>query len=174
MLKAWGLTWGGWLDNRRGEWWLLAQLVLIAAHLAPPWPQSTPLEGSGWLQARVLIGAIMLAVGLMLALQSFLDLGDSLSPLPAVRDEHRLIVSGAYQRCRHPLYQALLCCSVGVGLARGSWLHLALLIALGAVLGGKARFEERDLRRRYPDYADYAATTPAIVPRLPWLDWVSC
>ena len=83
-------------------------------------------------------------------------------------------MSGAYQRCRHPLYQALLCCSVGVGLARGSWLHLALLIALGAVLGGKARFEERDLRRRYPDYADYAATTPAIVPRLPWLDWVSC
>ena len=66
MLKAWGLTWGGWLDNRRGEWWLLAQLVLVAAHLAPPWPQPTPLESSGWLQARVLIGAIMLAVGLLL------------------------------------------------------------------------------------------------------------
>ena len=37
-LEGWGLSWGGWLDNRHGEWWLLAQLALIAAHLLPPWP----------------------------------------------------------------------------------------------------------------------------------------
>ena len=113
MLKAWGLTWGGWLDNRRGEWWLLAQLVLIAAHLAPPWPQPTPLESSGWQQARVLIGAIMLAVGLLLALQAFVDLRDSLSPLPAVRDE-LVILLGDYTRLlsrgrfRSPIHRVLL------------------------------------------------------------------
>ena len=26
------------MDNRRGEWWLLAQLLLITAHLLPFWP----------------------------------------------------------------------------------------------------------------------------------------
>ena len=36
--SGWGLSWGGWLDNRQGEWWLLAQIILIAAHLFPPWP----------------------------------------------------------------------------------------------------------------------------------------
>jgi hypothetical protein len=35
MFSGWGLSWAGWLDNRRGEWWLAAQLVLIAAHLFP-------------------------------------------------------------------------------------------------------------------------------------------
>ncbi|MFN4864824.1 MAG: hypothetical protein ACK5GZ_00665, partial [Cyanobium sp.] len=36
--RRWGLSWGGWLDNRRGEWWLLAQVALILAHALPPWP----------------------------------------------------------------------------------------------------------------------------------------
>ena len=27
MFSDWGFSWGGWLDNRRGEWWLLAQLL---------------------------------------------------------------------------------------------------------------------------------------------------
>jgi protein-S-isoprenylcysteine O-methyltransferase Ste14 len=56
-------------------------------------------------------------------------------------------------------------------LALGSLLHLALLLALVAVLGGKARREERALELAYPDYAAYRARTPAIIPRLPWLDW---
>ena len=38
MFSDWGFSWGGWLDNRRGEWWLLAQLLLITAHLLPVWP----------------------------------------------------------------------------------------------------------------------------------------
>ena len=49
--------------------------------------------------------------------------------------------------------------------------RFALLLALVAVLGGKARREERALELAYPDYAAYRARTPAIIPRLPWLDW---
>ena len=26
MFSGWGLSWAGWLDNRRGEWWLGGQL----------------------------------------------------------------------------------------------------------------------------------------------------
>jgi protein-S-isoprenylcysteine O-methyltransferase Ste14 len=81
------------------------------------------------------------------------------------------VTSGAYARCRHPLYQAILLCSLGVTLALGSLLHLALLLALCAVLGGKARREERQLLTMHRGYAIYRATTPAILPGLPWLDW---
>jgi protein-S-isoprenylcysteine O-methyltransferase Ste14 len=81
------------------------------------------------------------------------------------------VTSRAYARCRHPLYQAVLLCSLGVVLALGSLLHLALLLGLCAVLGGKARREERMLLRLHPDYASYRAATPAIIPGLPWLDW---
>ena len=52
-------------------------------------------------------------------------------------------------------------------------LHLALLLGLCAVLGGKARREERFLLQLHPGYRDYRRSTPAIVPGVPWLDWRS-
>jgi protein-S-isoprenylcysteine O-methyltransferase Ste14 len=82
-----------------------------------------------------------------------------------------LVTQGAYGRCRHPLYQAILLCSLGVTLALGSLLHLALLLGLCAVLGGKARREERQLVLVHPEYSVYRLRTPAIIPGLPWLDW---
>ena len=168
--ERWGLSWGGWLDNRHGEWWLLAQLLLIAAHLLPPWP-APGAWGYAWPLPLALTGAILLLLGLVLAAQAFWGLGSSLTPLPDPIPGAPLVTSGAYGRCRHPLYQAVLLCSLGVSLALGSLLHLALLLALVALLGGKARREERALELAHPDYATYRARTPAIIPRLPWLDW---
>ena len=169
-LEGWGLSWGGWLDNRRGEWWLLAQLALITAHLLPPWP-APGSWGYAWPLPLAALGAALFVVGLWLAAQAFWRLGPSLTPLPDPKPGAALITTGAYGRCRHPLYQAILICSLGVTLALGSLLHLALLLALCAVLGGKARREERQLLPLHPEYAAYRAATPAIVPGLPWLDW---
>jgi protein-S-isoprenylcysteine O-methyltransferase Ste14 len=168
--RRWGLSWGGWLDNRRGEWWLLAQLLLIAAHLLPAWP-APGSWGYAWPLPLALCGALLLLLGLGLALQAFLRLGSNLTPLPEPMADAALVTTGAYARCRHPLYQAVLLCSLGMALALGSLLHLALLLALVAVLGGKARREERALQRLHPDYATYRSHTPAIIPHCPWLDW---
>lgn len=168
--RRWGLSWGGWLDNRRGEWWLLAQVALILAHGLPPWP-APGSWGYAWPLPVALGGTVLLLVGLGLAVQAFLGLGSSLTPLPEPMAGAALVTTGAYARCRHPLYQAVLLCSLGLTLALGSLLHLALLLGLCAVLGGKARREERALAAAHPDYAAYRAATPAIIPRLPWLDW---
>ncbi|MBM5799504.1 MAG: isoprenylcysteine carboxylmethyltransferase family protein [Cyanobacteria bacterium K_DeepCast_35m_m2_023] len=169
-LARWGFSWAGLADNRHGEWWLAAQLLLIAAHLLPPWP-APGSWGYAWPLPIALAGAVLFALALVLALQSLRHLGASLSPLPEPMAGAPLVTSGAYGRCRHPLYQALLLCSLGVALALGSLLHLALCLGLVAVLGGKARREERGLLAAHPDYARYRACTPAIIPRLPWLDW---
>jgi protein-S-isoprenylcysteine O-methyltransferase Ste14 len=118
-----------------------------------------------------LAGAVLFLVGLLLAAQAFWRLGPSLTPLPDPKPGAELVTSGAYARCRHPLYQAVLLCSLGVVLALGSLLHLALLLGLCAVLGGKARREERMLLRLQPEYAAYRSVVPAIIPGLPWLDW---
>lgn len=170
LLRRWGVTWGGWLDNRRGEWWLLAQLILIAAHLLPPWP-APGSWGYAWPLPLAAAGAALFLLGLLLALQALLRLGPSLTPLPEPMAGAALVTTGAYARCRHPLYQAVLVCSLGVSLALGSLLHLALLLGLCAVLGGKARREEWALLRAHSDYAAYQARTAAIIPRCPWLDW---
>ena len=48
MFSDWGFSWGGWLDNRRGEWWLLAQLLLITAHLLPVRPAPASFGVAIW------------------------------------------------------------------------------------------------------------------------------
>lgn len=170
QLHRWGFSWEGLRDNRRGEWWLIAQLALIAAHLLPPTPPPSAL-GLVWPLAPRLLGWSVFALGLLLAAQAVGSLGASLTPLPEPMPSAALVTTGAYGRCRHPLYQAVVLCSLGVALALGSLLHLALLLTLSAVLSGKARREERRLLELYPGYAAYRASTPAILPAVPGLDW---
>jgi protein-S-isoprenylcysteine O-methyltransferase Ste14 len=158
------------LNNQKGEWWLLAQVVLICAHILPTWP-SELFQAWSWAVVLHVTGLMVFAVGLGLALQGFLALGPNLSPLPDPKPNAVLITTGVYRHCRHPLYRAVLICSVGVVLAKGSLLHLALLLILVAVLNGKAHREEKRLCSVHPDYLTYRANTPAILPGLPGLDW---
>ena len=55
LLLRWGFSWQGLRDNRRGEWWLIAQLLLIAAHLLPATPPPLSL-GLAWPPALALLG----------------------------------------------------------------------------------------------------------------------
>ncbi len=171
LWRRWGFTSAGWRDNRHGEWWLAAQLLLIAALLLPPWPGPAAL-GMAWPPALRLLGAILVLVALAGALQALLRLGSSLTPLPEPMPGSALVTEGPYAACRHPLYRQILLGALGMTLLLGSLLHLLLLLALAGVLGAKARREERALLRLHPSaYAAYRAVTPAIVPLLPWLDW---
>lgn len=169
-LQRLGFSWAGLRDNRHGEWWVVAQMALIAAHLLPPEPVWSGL-GLLWPLPLRIAGGVTLLVGLALAAQGALNLGESLTPLPEPIADAPLVTEGAYQRCRHPLYQAVLMCSLGVVLLLGSLLHLGLLVALAVVLALKARREERLLCERHPDYPAYRRSTPAIVPHVPGLDW---
>ena len=170
LLRRWGFSIAGWRDNRRGEWWLAAQLLLIAALLLPAWPAPVAL-GLTWPLALRLAGAALVLLALVGGVRSLLRLGASLTPLPEPMPGAALVTEGPYARCRHPLYRQILLGAAGMALLLGSPLHLALLLALAAVLGGKARREERSLLVVYPGYGAYRASTPAIVPHLPWLDW---
>ena len=168
--QGWGLSWRGWLNNQKGEWWLLAQGVLICAHILPTWP-SELFQAWSWPVWLHVTGLIVFAVGLGLAVQGFLALGPSLSPLPDPKPKAALITTGVYGHCRHPLYRAVVICSLGVVLAKGSLLHLGLFVLLVAVLNGKAHREEERLCNVHPDYLQYCSHTPAIVPGIPGLDW---
>ena len=126
-----------------------------------------------WPRPLFILGAVLLITGLALAGLAFKSLGSSLSPLPTPKPGNQLILNGPYQRCRHPMYQAVLVCSLGMVVAFGSLLHLLLLLGLVLLLGGKARREEQALTQLHSDYLAYQRQTPAIVPNVPWLDWRS-
>lgn len=171
LWQRWGFTPAGWLDNRRGEWWLAAQLLLLAALLLPPWPAPATL-GLAWPLPLRLLGAALVLQALVGAARSLLRLGASLTPLPEPMPGAALVTEGPYARCRHPLYRQILIGAAGMALLLGSLLHLLLLLALAGVLGGKARREERSLLAAHPlAYPAYRAATPGILPGLPWLDW---
>ena len=67
MFSDWGFSWGGWLDNRRGEWWLLAQLLLITAHLLPVRPAPASFGVAIWPKPLFGLGLLLLAFGLFRA-----------------------------------------------------------------------------------------------------------
>jgi len=162
MMRDWGLSWGGWLDNRRGEWWLLGQLVLIALDIAlPAWPLrwSSP-------QGLMVVGVVVLIAGLVLAAAAFVQLGSSLTPLPEPMPNAELKAQGLYGFCRHPLYLAVLVCALGMALIKGGVLHPLLLLGLVGLLRGKAKREEQALLRHYPDYGAYQQRVPAFFPGL--------
>ena len=168
--QGWNLSWRSLFSNQQGEWWLVAQVLLIVAHLAPAWPTPDSL-GVPWPAVMTVIGLVLFATGLGLAVQGFRALGPSLSPLPEPKKGAALVTTGVYAHCRHPLYRAILVCSLGVTLAWGSLLHMALLVALVAVLTGKAHREERELLKQCPGYVGYMKSTASIVAHIPGLDW---
>lgn len=169
-LSRWGFTRAGWMDNRHGEWWLAAQLLLIAAHFLPATPAPNAL-GMAWPVGARIAGGVIFVLGVALGGRGVLNLGASLSPLPEPMAGAALIREGAYAHCRHPLYRSLLIGSLGVTVALGSLLHLGLLLGLAIVLVSKAHREEARLLQVHADYADYRASTPAIVACVPGLDW---
>jgi protein-S-isoprenylcysteine O-methyltransferase Ste14 len=85
-----------------------------------------------------------------------------LTPEPAADAE--LCQRGIYRWIRHPMYAGVLLafgmCALGSGSVTGG----ALWVALAAVLGTKARIEERLWTRLHPDYAGYARRTKRFLP----------
>ena len=65
-----GTELGGWLDNRRGEWWLLAQLILISARILPPGRIPSVLGLRAWPRPLELAGVLLLLSGIVMAAQA--------------------------------------------------------------------------------------------------------
>jgi protein-S-isoprenylcysteine O-methyltransferase Ste14 len=169
----WGFSWGGILDNRKGEWWLIGQILLIAGHVIPIWWSPFVHSGIVWPIWMTFFGLCLLLLGIFKSMKAFISLGENLSPLPTPKSGSNMVQSGSYKSCRHPLYQGILLSSFGVTIGWGSIFHALLLISLSALLIGKAKREEVLLRKKYIDYEQYLKTTPAIIKWIPFLDWQS-
>ncbi len=113
----------------RGEWWVLAQTVLMIAtavvpRVAPPWR----VTGYQWLPA---LGLVLGLAGLALAAVSAYTLGGSLTILPRPRADARFVQVGVYRFVRHPIYSGIILAALGWALWRTGLLHLALATSLG-------------------------------------------
>jgi protein-S-isoprenylcysteine O-methyltransferase Ste14 len=84
------------------------------------------------------------------------------SPIP--RKNAGLVTGGIYGVVRNPIYTGLLLAGLGLVVFGASLWHIVTWLALLALLAGKARWEERMLRARHPDFDAYAARVGRFVP----------
>jgi len=107
-----------------------------------------------WLQA-VGLAAVAAAYALFLWAMAVNPFFSSVARIQDDRGQN-LITDGPYRFVRHPGYSAGILLIVFSGLALGSWLAAALVIAVGMpLILRRAAIEDRMLRAGLPGYADY-------------------
>jgi protein-S-isoprenylcysteine O-methyltransferase Ste14 len=76
-----------------------------------------------------------------------------------VQDErgHRIVRAGPYAIVRHPMYAGMVPVMVGMGLCLHSTATALAAVVPTAILVARIVLEERLLRARFPEYAEYAA-----------------
>lgn len=146
-------------ERRLGVTLVVVQVVLLVAIVVAPggglWPHGGTVTA---------IGVLLVVVGLVVAVAGASGLGTSLTPMPTPSASSQLRTGGLYRYVRHPIYAGLLLASLGEVVRSASGWKVAAFLALFALFTVKARFEERLLAERYPEYASYAAHTPRFVP----------
>lgn len=105
----------------------------------------------------------MIVVGTILSILCLARLGRSFSVAPTAR---ALVVTGPYRLVRHPLYAAEALTVVGVAISNGSLGAYSVAIACLLFQVARARLEEQVLTATFPEYRDYAARVPMLVPGL--------
>ncbi len=167
LLTDWGFSRESW-KGARGEYWVVAQFLLILGfavlpvyHPAGWFPLATPVFYGVWAIALLLALPATVLVG-----KAFLDLGQSLTPLPHPRDDAQLVQTGAYTWVRHPLYSGLIFTALAWAVSQVSVTHGLGAIALFLFFNAKASREETWLCTKYTDYPDYRQRVKKLIP---WL-----
>ena len=149
-------------SDRRTAWLLvLGQFVLLALIVLLP-------RGTLWTLSVAVDHAtqIAAAAGIVLMVVAATALGRGLTAAPLPNSYAELRTGGLYRFVRHPIYSGLLLLAVALTVTSGSLWTSTACVALVTLINAKARWEERHLAERFPDYAAYAARTPRFIPGL--------
>jgi len=144
----------------RGGIWAVAQLTVLTLAMT-----LGPLTRESWESHRAnKVGRALLILSAAFAISGFLALGKNLSPFPQPSPGATLVRHGVYRLVRHPLYSSLILGSLGWSLMWRSVPGLASALVLAVLLDAKSRVEERWLRQRFTEYADYERRVRRFIP----------
>lgn len=155
---------GSWLFRRRGYLPLLLFPLLLIAAASPP-PVTTHGLGAAWDGFCVVVALSGLA--LRVATVGFVpkDTSQRNSGRPQAES---LNTTGLYSVVRHPLYLGNYLMWLGVALFPRAWWAPVIVSLVFWLYYERIMFaEEEYLRRRFDgEYADWASSTPAFLPRV--------
>jgi len=131
-----------------------AQFALIAWLIWPLTPQQWSPPALALLACSVMLGLWTL----------FHNRPGNFNIRPEPKASGQLVTGGPYGYVRHPMYSALLLFAAAEVVAYGDPWKILCGIALALVLLAKTVLEERGLRQRFPEYAEYAKRVRRFVP----------
>lgn len=112
----------------------------------------------------ILLGWSFEWLGIVGVLVCAASLRRSLTVVPIPKEEGKLSTTGLYRYVRHPMYSSVLLFALGIALHSGSAIKYLLVVSLYVLFHMKSVYEERYLRLKYPDYAQYSARIPRFIP----------
>ena len=106
-----------------------------------------------------LLSAVFIGAG-------FILLGSAWKVLYAAQRQHKLAITGAYARVRHPQYVGFILIMFGFLLQWPTLITLVMFPILVFMYRHLALAEEKDVRAQFgEEYVRYAGKTPAFIPR---------
>jgi protein-S-isoprenylcysteine O-methyltransferase len=137
-------------------------LSLVAAVAASFLPWLT----IAWPEPAVMLGMALLIAGAVLRRLCFNALGKSFTGTVTVAIGQAIVQHGPYRFVRHPSYTAAFLMFVGIGLALGSWISVAILFLAHCYLyGRRVAVEERALLDTLgTPYREYMSRTTRFIP----------
>jgi protein-S-isoprenylcysteine O-methyltransferase Ste14 len=169
VLSVWGVFWIYWLiaavgakQSVRTSRFRPPGLVLVVAFVVLRFFTKGSLAVSN--PILQVVGLILFASGLGLAVWARIYLGQNWGMPMTERTEPELVTSGPYRFVRHPIYSGLLLALLGTALATNLYWLIALAV-LGAYFTYSATVEERLMTTSFPgEYASYKAHTKMLIP----------
>jgi protein-S-isoprenylcysteine O-methyltransferase Ste14 len=138
---------------------VLAQFVLLGLIVGLPDRHDWTLPVAATRTCVVAAG-----IGLVLMVVAAAALGRGLTAAPLPNEHAELRTTGLYRHVRHPIYTGLLLSAIAYSVRSSSAWVAATCILLVVLINVKARWEERRLTQRFPDYAAYSEHTPRFIP----------
>ena len=151
----------------RGQGWVAGQMLLIFLEGLVSYPAFDNLPPSsvfGWLSFAA--GLALAVAGAWMAYRGLDALGRNLTAMPAPAKDGELVVAGAYERIRHPIYAGVILLAIGWAFLVVSLPALVVGLLLAGWLDLKSRREEAWLTERYPTYRAYRQRTARFLPGL--------
>ncbi|HEY3293649.1 MAG TPA: isoprenylcysteine carboxylmethyltransferase family protein [Candidatus Nanopelagicaceae bacterium] len=131
---------------------LLLLLVFLDANIGPQ------------IHRFVFVGRTLEGLGIIGVLVCAASLRRSLTVAPIPKEDGQLSTTGLYQYVRHPMYSSVLLFALGIALSSGSLIKYLLTLLLYLLFHAKSTYEEKYLKLKYPDYAEYASRIPRFIP----------
>jgi protein-S-isoprenylcysteine O-methyltransferase Ste14 len=148
-----------WWKGARGEWLVVAQVVLIGlVFFGPRTVFGQPVWPFPFAAASPIAGGLLMGAGGALLLAGGVKLGPGVTPLPYPKE------TGPFALVRHPMYGGGLVLALGWALCVRSWLTAGYVVVLFLFLDRKSAQEERWLAEKYPTYRDYQRRVRKLVP----------